>query len=648
MSHPPVVPLLIEKRMPKVIFKDKSVNVPLGVSLFEAFKKLGISLDNIIVAKSKNKLVDLTFPVKEDLVVEPVTFEDPEGKEVYWHSTAHVMAAAVKKLFPDVKVTIGPPIENGFYYDFDCKRPFTPEDLEKIEQKMKELIKEDIPFQREELPKEKAIELFSSLGEDYKVEILREIQDEKVSLYHTGEFVDLCRGPHIPSTGKIEAFKLLSVAGAYWRGDEKNPMLQRIYGISFPTEKELKEYLEFLEEAKRRDHRRLGKELDLFSIKDEVGAGFVIYHPKGALIRNILEDFEKKEHLKRGYHIVFGPTLLKAELWRRSGHWEHYRDMMYFTQVDEELYGIKPMNCLAHILIYKSKIRSYRDLPLRYFELGTVHRHEKSGVLHGLLRARAFTQDDAHIFCTPEQLKDEIKGVMNFVHDVMEIFEFPYEVEISTRPEKYIGTDEMWERATNALKESLDELGLPYGICEGEGAFYGPKIDVKLTDAIGRKWQCGTVQCDFALPDRFDLTYVDKDGERKRPAMIHRVILGSIDRFLGVLIEHFAGAFPLWLSPIQVKVMNITDDQAEYAVKITKKLKDEGIRAEVDLRNEKLAAKIRDAQLEKIPYMVIVGRRELEKRNISVRHRKRGDIGSFELAQFVTLLKDEINKKSIS
>ena len=473
--------------MPKVHIKgDGSVDVEGGSSYLDALKKAEyIGLDDVLAVRVNGKLKDLTAPVTEDCEVEPVTFQDPQGRELYWHSTAHIMAAAVKKLFPTAKVTIGPAIETGFYYDFDYERSFTPEDLEKIEAKMTEIIARDEPFRRVEVPKDEAIRLFKEMGENYKVEIIEEIPDDKVSLYYTGDtFVDLCRGPHIPSTGKVKAVKLLSVAGAYWRGDEKNPMLQRIYGVSYPTKEELEAYLNFLEEARRRDHRRLGKELDFFSMREEVGPGFVIYHPKGAMVYTLLEDFERAEHLKRGYQIVRGPTLLKADLWKQSGHWDHYRDMMYFTKVDEELYGIKPMNCLAHILIYKSRIRSYRDLPLRYFELGTVHRHEKSGVLHGLLRARAFTQDDAHIFCTPQQLKDEIKGVLGFIHDVMEIFQFPYEVEISTRPEKSIGTDEMWEKATNALKDSLEDMGLPYGICEGEGAFYGPKIDVKLTDAI--------------------------------------------------------------------------------------------------------------------------------------------------------------------
>ena len=635
--------------MPKVCIKGNgTVDVEEGASYLDVLRKAGYGeLDQVLAVKVDGELRDLTAPVNGDCEVEPVTFRDSEGREVYWHSTAHIMAAAVKELFPTAKVTIGPPVETGFYYDFDYERPFTPEDLEKIEAKMAEIIARDEPFRREEVSKDEAIRLFKEMGENYKVEIIEEIPDDKVSLYHTGEtFVDLCRGPHIPSSGKVKAVKLLSVAGAYWRGDERNPMLQRIYGVSYPSQEDLEDYLRFLEEARRRDHRRLGKELDLFSIREEVGPGFIIYHPKGALVRTILEDFEKQEHLKRGYQIVMGPTLLKAELWKKSGHWDHYREMMYFTEVDEELYGIKPMNCLAHILIYKSRIRSYRDLPLRYFELGTVHRHEKSGVLHGLLRARAFTQDDAHIFCTPGQLKDEIKGVLNFIHDVMEMFGFPYEVEISTRPEKSIGSDEMWERATSALKESLEELGLPYEICEGEGAFYGPKIDVKLTDAIGRKWQCGTVQCDFALPERFDLTYVDSDGEKKRPAMVHRVILGSIDRFLGVLIEHYAGAFPLWLAPVQARVMNITDDQAEYAGQVADRLTQDGFRVEADLRNEKLGAKVRDAQMEKIPYMLIVGKREMAGGRVAVRHRRQGDLGPMELEEIIQRMRHEVEVKA--
>ncbi len=631
----------------KVIPVNKEGSVEEGTTVLEALRAIHPEIaDKAVVARVNGKLVDLSTPLTEDSQIEPLTFEDDEGRETYWHSTSHIMAAAVQDLFPGVQVTIGPAIEKGFYYDFDYKRPFTPEDLEKIEKRMEELIKEDHPFIRKEVSREEAITRFKEMGEHYKVELIEELPEgETISLYESGPFVDLCRGPHITSTGKIGAVKLLSVAGAYWRGDERNPMLQRIYGISFPSKEELDEYLNFLEEAKRRDHRRLGRELDLFSIRDEVGPGFVIYHPKGALVRTLLENYEKEEHLKRGYDIVIGPMLLKAGLWEQSGHMDHYREFMYFTEVDEEIYGIKPMNCISHILIYKSRIRSYRDLPIRYFELGTVHRHEKSGVLHGLLRARAFTQDDAHIFCTPDQLQDEIVGVMEFIDEVMGVFGFSYEVEISTRPEKSIGSDEIWDKATNALKDALEKLGMPYDICEGEGAFYGPKIDVKLTDAIGRKWQCGTVQCDFALPERFDVTYVDSDGDRKRPVMIHRVILGSIDRFLGVLIEHYAGAFPTWLAPIQARIMPITDAQAEYAKSVLEKMKAAGIRADADLRNEKLNLKIREAQVEKVPYMCIVGKREMEAGTLSLRSRKEGDLGVFSVDDVVGRILEEIESK---
>jgi threonyl-tRNA synthetase len=626
---------------------NKSGEVEQGTVVIDAIKAIAPELaDKAVVAKVNGRLVDLSAPLMEDSEIEPLTFEDDDGRETYWHSTSHVMAAAVQDLFPGVQVTIGPAIEKGFYYDFDYQRPFTPEDLEKIEKRMEEIIREDHPFVRKEVSREEAIERFKEMGEHYKVELIEDLPEgETISLYETGPFVDLCRGPHILSTGRIGAVKLLSVAGAYWRGDERNPMLQRIYGISFPTKKELDQYLEFLEEAKRRDHRRLGRELDLFSIRDEVGPGFVIYHPRGALVRTLLEDYERQEHLKRGYQIVIGPMLLKAGLWEQSGHMDHYREFMYFTEVDDEIYGIKPMNCLSHILIYKSRIRSYRDLPIRYFELGTVHRHEKSGVLHGLLRARAFTQDDAHIFCTPEQLQDEIIGVMEFIDEVMGVFGFSYEVEISTRPEKSIGSDEIWERATNALKDALERLGMPYDICEGEGAFYGPKIDVKLTDAIGRKWQCGTVQCDFALPERFDVTYVDSDGERKRPVMIHRVILGSIDRFLGVLIEHYAGAFPVWLAPVQARIMPITDAQADYAKEVLERMRAVGIRADADLRNEKLNLKIREAQVEKVPYMCIVGKREMGAGTLSLRSRRDGDLGVFSVEQVIERITKEIASK---
>ena len=506
---------------------------------------------------------------------------------------------------------------------------------------MRELAKANHPIRREELAKADAIKMFAGMGETYKVEIISDLDVETVSLYRQHDFVDLCRGPHLPSTGWCKAFKITSIAGAYWRGDEKNRMLQRVYGTAFADKKELDAYLTRLEEAKRRDHRKLGKELDLFSFSDEVGAGFAIWHPKGAMLRTILEDFERKEHLKRGYDIVVGPQILKTELWQRSGHYENYRENMYFTEVDEQGFGIKPMNCLSHMMIYKSHLRSYRDLPLRFFELGTVHRHERAGVLHGLLRVRCFTQDDAHILCTPEQLDGEIKGVISFVSDVMNIFGFEFEMELSTRPEKSIGSDQDWERATNALLGALKDTGRPFEINEGDGAFYGPKIDIKLRDCLDRRWQCATIQCDFTLPERFDLTYVDADGERKRPVMVHRVILGSIERFIGVLIEHFAGAFPLWISPVQAIVMNVTDSQSDYAQQVYDTLRAAGIRAQKDFRNEKLGFKIREAQLQKVPYMVIIGDRELETATVTPRFRDGKNLSSMTVTDFVDFIARE-------
>ncbi len=564
-----------------------------------------------------------------------------ENLDIIRHSTSHLMAQAVRDLFPGVKVAIGPSIETGFYYDFDYEPGFTEDDLVKIEKRMHEIAAMNIPIERKVLKRQDAIALFSEMGEPYKVELLEALTDDEVSTYTQGSFTDLCRGPHLPSTGKIKAFKLLSLAGAYWRGDERNKMLTRIYGTAFADEKSLKEHLTFLEEVKKRDHRRIGKDLDLFSISDEVGAGLVIYHPKGALLRWFLEDFERREHLKRGYQFVVGPHILKMDMWKKSGHFENYRENMYFTKVDEVEYGIKPMNCLSHIMVYKSQVRSYRELPLRYFELGTVCRHEKSGVLHGLMRVREFTQDDAHIFLRPDQLHEEILAIIRFVQDVMAIFGFQFEMEISTRPSKSIGSDEDWERAEKALKEVLDTEGLPYDLNEGDGAFYGPKIDIKLKDALGRKWQCATIQCDFALPERFDLHYTDSDGLRKRPVMLHRVVLGALERFMGVLIEHYAGKFPLWLAPTQVVVMNITDEQAPYVNNIADRLAREGVRVETDLRNEKLGLKIRESVVKKIPYMVIAGKKEAESNTLTVRVRDGGELKDISLDDFVDRVKDE-------
>jgi threonyl-tRNA synthetase len=628
----------------KITFPDgSSREYEVGTTLAQVAESIGSGLAKASLAAEVNgSLVDMITPLEEEASVRFLTFKDEEGVDIFRHSSSHVMAQAVKRLYPDAKLAIGPPIEDGFYYDIDVEESINEEDLKRIEKEMDRIIAEKIPFTREVLPREEAIALFEKLGEGYKVELISEIEDDTVSVYRQGDFVDMCRGPHLPDTGYVKSFKLLHTAGAYWRGDEHKKMLQRLYGTSWFDKKDLKTYLHRLEEARKRDHRKLGRELDLFSIEEEAGPGLVIYHPKGALVRTLIEDLEKKEHFRRGYQIVMGPQLLKVDLWKKSGHWDHYRENMYFTEVEGAQYGLKPMNCVAHMLIYKSSIRSYRDLPLRYFELGTVHRHEKSGVLHGLLRVRGFTQDDAHILCTPEQLNSEIRGVISFVRDMMGVFGFEYKMEISTRPEKSIGSAEDWESATKALMEALDDEEIPYKINEGDGAFYGPKIDVILKDAIGRMWQCATVQCDFALPERFELEFVGADGERHRPIMLHRVILGSIDRFLGVLIEHFAGAFPAWLAPVQVKLLTITDRSANYSRSVAGRLREEGFRVESDLRNEKIGKKIREARLEKVPYMLILGDKEADTGTVAVRHREDGDRGSVSLEEFVDGVRDQM------
>lgn len=611
--------------------------VPKGIRIQEFVNQ------DIIAAQLNSRLVDLSHRIEEDTSIQYISITSKKGLEILRHSAAHVMAQAVKELYPSVKLTFGPSTETGFYYDFDYEKSFTPQDLEAIEKKMMEIIQRDEPFVRMEVSREEAISIFEKRGESYKVEHLKELP-ERVSLYQQGSFLDLCEGPHLPSTGRIKAFKLLSVSGTYWRGDARNPVLQRIYGTAFPDPKALEEYLHMLEEARKRDHRKLGRELDLFSLNEEAGPGLVIYHPKGAMLRTILEDFEKKQHLKRGYQIVIGPQLLRLELWKRSGHFENYREKMYFTKVEDTEYGIKPMNCLAHMLIYKSKIRSYRELPLRYFELGTVHRHEKSGELHGLLRVRGFTQDDAHLFCRPDQLNEEIKGIIDFVDDVMKVFGFEFEMELSTRPEKSIGTDEDWEKATQALLQSLKEKGLPYEVNEGEGAFYGPKIDVKLKDALNRRWQCATIQVDFAMPERFDLTYIGPDGEPHRPVMLHRVILGAMERFIGVLIEHYGGAFPVWLSPIQAILLTVTERHIPYAEKVFQELLEKGVRVERDFRNEKLGFKIREAQLQKIPYMLVIGDREEKEGTVSPRFRSGETLSGMRVDEFVALVESDYPK----
>ena len=599
--------------------------------------------EKAVAAQVDGVLVDLSRSIEKDASVSFISDHSKKGLEILRHSSAHVMAQAVKELFPAARLTFGPSTETGFYYDFDYERPFTPEDLERIEKRALEIVNENLPFLREEVSKEEASKVFREKGETYKVEHLEELP-ERVSLYRQGGFVDLCEGPHVPSTGRIRAFKVLNVSGTYWRGDARNQVLQRVYGTAFPDAQGLTDYLRMVEEAKKRDHRRLGRELDLFSIQDEAGPGLVIYHPNGALLRTLLEDFEKKEHLKRGYHIVIGPQLLRLDLWKQSGHYENYRDKMYFTRVEGDEYGIKPMNCLAHMLIYRSKIRSYRDLPLRYFELGTVHRHEKSGELHGLLRVRGFTQDDAHILCRPDQLHEEITAIIDFVHDVMGVFGFEYEMEVSTRPEKSIGSGEDWERATQALMETLKAKNLPFDVNEGDGAFYGPKIDVKLKDAIGRRWQCATIQVDFAMPERFDLFYVGADGERHRPVMLHRVILGAMERFIGVLIEHYAGAFPVWIAPVQAILLTVTDRHIPYAERTFEQLIRRGIRVEKDLRNEKLGFKIREAQLQKIPYMLVVGDREEKEGTFSPRERSGATLGSMGVEEFTRLIESQYPK----
>jgi len=613
-----------------------------GATVADLAASIGAGLAKAAIAgRIDGELVDVAAALHEGARVEIVTEKSPEALEIIRHSASHLMAQAVKELFPAAKVTIGPAIENGFYYDFDVEQPFTPEDLERIETKMAELAKSDTQIVRSVLSSVDAIKKFEEMGEPYKKELIEGIGADTVSVYTQGGFADLCRGPHVPSTGRIKAFKLLSIAGAYWRGDEKNRMLQRIYGTAFVDKKELETYLTRLEEAKRRDHRKLGKELDLFSFSDEVGAGFAIWHPKGAMLRTILEDFERREHLKRGYDIVVGPQILKTDLWQRSGHYENYRENMYFTEVDEQSFGVKPMNCLAHMMIYKSQLRSYRDLPLRYFELGTVHRHERAGVLHGLMRVRCFTQDDAHILCAPDQLDGEIKGVLKFVSDVMAIFGFDYEMELSTRPEKSIGDDSAWELATNALESALKDTGRPYEINEGDGAFYGPKIDIKLRDCLDRRWQCATIQCDFTLPERFDLNYIASDGEKKRPVMVHRVILGSIERFIGVLIEHFAGSFPLWLAPVQAIVLTVTDNQIAYGQEVLDQLRGAGIRVQGDFRNEKLSFKIREAQLQKVPYMLVIGDKEVEQGTLTPRYRDGKNLQPMKVEEFTAFVEQE-------
>jgi len=633
--------------MVKITLKDGSVKeYPQGTTVIDIASDISRGLaQNALAAKLNGKKVDLNTPVNEDSTLEILTFDSEEGRDVYRHSAAHIMAQAVKNLFQGVKLGIGPAIADGFYYDFDVPGTFSPEDLARIEEAMERIIKEDYPFERFEVSREEALKMFAEAGEKYKVELINDLPgDAVISCYRQGDFVDLCAGPHVPSTGKIKSVKLTSVAGAYWRGNEKNKMLQRIYGTSFPKKSMLDEYLFRIEEAKKRDHRKLGAELDLFSMQDE-GPGFPFFHPKGMIIRNELENFWREEHKRAGYQEIRTPIILNRSLWERSGHWDHYKENMYFTTIDEMDFAVKPMNCPGSILIYKSKLHSYRDLPIRLAELGLVHRHELSGVLHGLMRVRCFTQDDAHIFMLPSQITEEIIGVIDLIDRFYKVFGFAYHVELSTKPEKAMGSDEIWDMATDALKKAIETKGMPYKINEGDGAFYGPKIDFHLKDCIGRTWQCGTIQLDFLMPEKFDLTYIGEDGQKRRPVMIHRVVFGSIERFIGILIEHFAGVFPVWLAPVQVKILTVTDRGLDYARKISEQMDENGIRAEVDGRNEKIGYKIREAQLEKVPFMLVIGDREVENRTVAVRKRGEGDKGSANPDDFIELVKEEIQSK---
>lgn len=632
----------------KVILLDGSkIELSKGATLFDAACKISPRLGKEAIAGIVNGVKkDLNYVLEDDDHIKILTFSSPEGKEIYHHSTSHIMAQAVKELFPEAKLAIGPAIKDGFYYDFDIERSFTPEDMVIIEQKMKEIIERDLPFKKIEVNKEEANKIFKDKEEEYKLELLEDIQDEKVTLYQQGDFMDLCRGPHVPSTGKIKAFKLLSVAGAYWRGNEKNKMLQRIYGISFDKKSELENYLRLVEEAKRRDHRKLGRDLELFSMHDE-GVGFPFFHPKGMVLRNILENYWREEHQKSGYTEVKTPIILNKSLWMKSGHWDHYKENMYFTKIDEEDYAIKPMNCPGGILIYKCNLHSYRELPLRMAELGLVHRHELSGVLHGLFRVRCFTQDDAHIFMTPDQIGEEIKRVIDLTDRLYKTFGFSYHVELSTKPENAMGSDEIWEKATKSLEVALIEKEIKYIVNEGEGAFYGPKIDFHLKDCIGRSWQCGTIQLDFIMPEKFDLFYINKAGDKERPVMLHRTILGSIERFIGILIENYAGAFPVWLSPVQVKLLPIADRHIDYGKNIMKELNKYSIRVELDEINEKIGAKIRKAELEKVPYMLIFGDKETEEDLVSVRKRGEGDLGKTKLTKFIEDILKEIKEKTL-
>ncbi len=622
--------------------------VPAGCTVREALTPEGGRLDaKVLAAKINGEPMDLSRPLEQDATIEPLTFESAEGREVYRHSSTHIMAQAVKEVFPTAQLTIGPALDDGFYYDFAFDRPFTPEDLEKIEARAIEIMKRGLTVTRSELSKQDAIKFFQERGEGYKVELINSFDDASpISLYRQGEFVDLCRGPHLPTTGYVGAFKLLSTGGAYWRGDERNAMLQRVYGTSFPTKKELDAHLAKLEEIKRRDHRKLGKELDLITIQDEIGPGLVLWHPKGSLIRLLIENFWREQHIKDGYDLVYSPHVARLDLWKTSGHVDYYRENMFASmKLEGSEYQLKPMNCPFHIMIYKSHMRSYRDLPIRYGELGTVYRYERTGVLHGLLRVRGFTQDDAHLFCRPDQIEAEVSRVLDFTFFVLGTFGFTeFEVYLSTRPEKSVGSEENWTIATNALEAALKSRGVAYEVDPGEGVFYGPKIDIKIKDVLGRSWQCSTVQVDFNNPERFKLAYTGEDGKAHQPIMIHRALMGSIERFFGILIEHYAGAFPTWLAPVQAVVLTITDNQQEFAAKIVSTLKSHGFRVEADIRNEKIGFKIREAEKNRIPYMLVVGDKEVQSGMVSVRGRSGANHGSLPIEAFLELLRTDANQ----
>ena len=635
--------------MIKIELKDGAIiEVEKGSSIIDVAKKISEGLARVTLAGLVNgEVQDLRHKLTEDCKLEILTFDSLEGKKAYWHTTSHIMAQAIKRLYPEIKLAIGPSIDNGFYYDFDTEKPFSEEDLIKIEDEMKKIIKEDLPLERFELPRKEAIKFMEEKGEPYKVELINDLpEDAIISFYKQGEFTDLCAGPHVAKTGNIKAVKLLTSSGAYWRGNEKNKMLQRIYGISYPKASQLEEYLNMLEEAKKRDHKKLGKELELFMITGE-GPGFPFFLPKGMVLRNVLEDYWRKIHTLNGYQEVKTPVMLNEELWHRSGHWDHYKDNMYTTKIDEQDFALKPMNCPGGMLVYKSKMHSYKDLPIRMGELGLVHRHEKSGQLNGLFRVRCFTQDDAHIFCLPEQIESEIIDLMHLINQVYSLFGFTYTVELSTRPEDSMGSDEDWTTAENALRKALEHENMEYVINEGDGAFYGPKIDFHIKDSLGRDWQCGTIQLDFQMPERFDLNYIGQDGEKHRPVMLHRVVFGSIERFIGVLIEHYAGAFPTWLAPTQVSIVPISNEKhADFAEQVYKKMRAAGIRVKLDDRSESMNYKIRESlQDKKIPYVCVIGDKEIEAGAVAVRKRGVGQVGTKSVDEFISEIEKEIKDR---